>query len=60
MFQQLIKHFGSRKSFYTLLDVSKQAFSQHEKSGYLPPRLAILTEELTDGKFKAKNLIKGK
>ena len=60
MFQQLIKHFGNRKSFYTLLDVSKQSFSQYEKKGYLPPRLAILTEELTNGKFKAKNLIKGK
>ena len=57
MMNKLIEHFGSRKELYEALGVTRQALSQFEKLGGLPATRAIEIEQLTNGKFKASDLI---
>lgn len=54
----VIGHFGTRGKLAKALGVSRVAVSQFERQGYFPGVRAIQIEELTDGKFKAKDLIK--
>lgn len=60
MLNELIKYYGTRKALQEVLNITRQALSQHIALGYLPPGRAIEIEVLTEGKFKAKDLIKNK
>lgn len=57
--KSVIEHFGSSNKLAGALDVSSAAVSQWLDNGYFPPLRAIQIEEITKGKFKAKNLIGG-
>lgn len=56
--KQLIKHFGSQTALAKILNVDRAAVSQWLVSG-IPPKRAIEIEELTQGKFKAVDLVRG-
>jgi len=58
MFNELIEYFGSRKALYEALGITRQALFQFEAQGYLPAVRAIEVEKITEGKFKAGDLIK--
>ena len=60
MLNELIKYYGTRKALQEVLNITRQGLWQHIALGYLPPSLAIQIEVLTEGKFKAKDLIKNK
>jgi|TARA_R110000764_G_scaffold147168_3_gene235014 DNA-binding transcriptional regulator YdaS (Cro superfamily) len=60
MLNKLIKYYGSRRALHEALGITRQALSQHIVLGYLPPGRAIMIESLTNGDFKAKDLIKNK
>lgn len=57
MFKELIDYFGSRSAMAEALGVSRQAIAQFEAQGYLPAGRAIEVEEISGGKYKAKELI---
>ena len=57
MFKELIDYFGSRSAMAESLGVSRQAIAQFEAQGYLPAGRAIEVEEISGGKYKARNLI---
>ena len=57
MIDELIEHFGSRKALYEALGVTRQCLSQYEKRGFIAAKQAIKIEEITNGKFKAKDLL---
>ena len=60
--QEIFKHFGSQNKLAGILDVSTQAISHWKKKGCVPYKQAIEIEVLTEGKFKAVDLVakKGK
>jgi DNA-binding transcriptional regulator YdaS (Cro superfamily) len=53
----LVAHYGSQNKLAGALNVSSVAVGQWIKSGAIPPLRAIQIEKLTEGKFKAKDLI---
>lgn len=57
IFELLIEHFGSQNRLAGELDVSSVAVGQWIKAGAIPALRAIQIENLTDGLFKAKDLI---
>lgn len=56
---ELIEHFGNQNQMAKKLGVTRAYIWQWVKAGKVPARQAIKIEELTDGKFKAVDLIKG-
>ena len=58
MFLALVEYFGSRKAIYTQMNITRQAFSHYEVQGFFPPARAMEIEDLSDGRFKARDLIK--
>lgn len=56
---KLIEHFGSQYRLSKELRVTRAYVSQWVKAGKVPPLQAIKIEEITDGKFRAVDLIKG-
>lgn len=55
----VIEHFGNQAELAKALKVDPAAVSQWLSNGYIPPRRAIEIEMITDGKFKAVDLIGG-
>ena len=56
-FELIFKHFGSQNKLAGELDVSTQAISIWKNKGFIPPGNAIQIERLTNGKFKAVDLV---
>ncbi len=54
----LLSVFESEAEIARVLDVTPQYVNAWIKRGYTPPAYAIRLEELTDGKIKAKDLVK--
>ena len=54
---EVVKHFGGQYRLAGALNVSSAAVCLWIKGEKIPPLRAIQIEELTDGKFKAKDLI---
>lgn len=57
--EDLIGYFGSQKKLADALKVDRAAVSQWINAGHLPPLRAIQIEEMTNGDFKAIDLIRG-
>ena len=57
VFDELIKHFGSLNKLAGELDVTSVAVNQWFKAQAIPAYRAIQIESMTNGKFKAKDLI---
>lgn len=57
MFQDLFNHFGNQNKMAGELDVTTQAISQWVRDNKIPPARAIQIESITEGKFKAINLV---
>ena len=55
----VIEYFGNQAELAKALRVDPAAVSQWVANEHIPPRRAIEIEMLTDGKFKAIDLIKG-
>ena len=55
--ERVIEHFGSRAKLARVLGVDRSALTQWVRDGAFPPKRAIQIEELSDGKFKAKDII---
>ena len=55
----LVEHFGSQYRLAGALNVSSVAVHFWLRDGKLPPLRAIQVEEITNGKFKARDLIGG-
>ena len=55
----VIEHFGNQAELAKALKIDPAAVSQWLSNGYMPPRRAIEIEMMTDGKFKAVDLIGG-
>ncbi len=53
----LVEHYGSQNKLAGALNVSSVAVGQWLKQGTIPPLRAIQIEKLTEGKFKAADLI---
>tara|TARA_R100000541_G_scaffold34564_1_gene42970 strand:+ start:6772 stop:6951 length:180 start_codon:yes stop_codon:yes gene_type:complete len=56
---KLIEHFGSQYRLAKELRVTRAYVSHWFRDGKVPPLQAIKIEEITGGKFKAIDLIKG-
>lgn len=54
---RVIAHFGGKYRLANALDVSSSAVSIWVREGRFPPMRAIEIETLTDGKFKARDLV---
>jgi DNA-binding transcriptional regulator YdaS (Cro superfamily) len=54
---RLVVYFGGQYRLANALDVSSSAVSMWIKDGALPPMRAIQVERITDGKFKARDLV---
>jgi len=57
--KRLIDFMGGVRKFAGAMEVSTQAVYGWIDAGEIPPRRAIEVEEMTDGRFKAADLIKG-
>lgn len=59
-FEEVFNHFGSQNKLAGILDVSTQAVSHWKKNGSFPAKQAVEIERLTEGKFKAVDLVTNK
>lgn len=57
--KNIIQHFGSKAELARLLDVDRAAVAQWCRFG-LPPARAIEIETITNGKFKATDIVGAK
>jgi len=55
--QEIIKHFGGQSALAKKLNVDKAAVSQWVSYGFFPPKRAIQIERITNGLFKAVDMI---
>lgn len=60
MFNKVVSYFKGRIPMAEALGVTRQAVSQFESQGYFPASRAIEIEEISNGKFKAKDLVRQK
>lgn len=60
MFKEVVDYFGGRIPLALALGVTRQAVSQFERQGYFPANRAIQIEDITQGMFRAKELIRQK
>jgi DNA-binding transcriptional regulator YdaS (Cro superfamily) len=56
--KQIVKHFGYQAKLAKALNVTRMAVNQWVKDDKIPPAQAIKIEILTNGKFKAIDLVK--
>lgn len=56
--QDLIAHFGNKSRLADALNVSRSAVTQWGING-IPPMRAIAIESITEGKFKAADMVRG-
>lgn len=54
---RVITHFGGKYKLANALDVSSSAVSIWVREGKIPPMRAIEIETITNGKFKARDLV---
>ena len=54
---RLVTFYGGQYKLASALGVSSAAVSMWIKDGALPPGRAIQVERMTDGKFKARDLV---
>lgn len=57
LIEEIITHFGSRAKLARLLEVDRSAVTQWCNDNAFPPKRAIQIEVLSEGKFKAKDII---
>jgi len=57
LIEEIISHFGSRAKLARLLEVDRSAVTQWCQDRAFPPKRAIQIEVLSDGKFKAKDIV---
>jgi DNA-binding transcriptional regulator YdaS (Cro superfamily) len=57
MIEKIIEHFGGQAKLARVLNIDRSAVNQWLKSGTMPPYRAIQIEILTNGQFKAKDII---
>ncbi len=57
MFQQVVAHFGSQSELARAMGVSRSAVCQWKALGAIPPKQCKQIEVLTNGKFKALDLV---
>jgi len=57
MIQEIIEHFGNQYRLAKALDVERAAVNAWVRTGVIPPRRAIEIEVLTNGKFKAVDIL---
>ena len=60
MIEKVIDRFGSASKLAKALGVHRSAISQWADCGYLPPYRAVQVERLTNGEFKAVDLVEDK
>ena len=56
-FEDLVKYFGNQNKLSIKLNVSRQAVTQWKNAGFVPPAQAIEIERITQGMFKAVDLV---
>ncbi len=56
-FEELINHFGNQAKLAKALNVTRQAITLWKMADTIPPAQAVEIERLTDGKFKAVDLV---
>ena len=56
-FETVIEHFGNQANLARELDVTRQAITLWKIGGIIPPAQAVEIERITDGKFKAVDLV---
>lgn len=56
-FEQVIEHFGNQSKLALALGVTRQAVALWKIEGSIPPGNAVQIERLTEGKFKAIDLV---
>ena len=56
-FDDVVKHFGNQASMGRELGVTRQAITLWKIAGSVPPGNAVEIERLTEGKFKAVDLV---
>ena len=56
-FNSIFEHFGGQNKLAGILDVSTQAISAWKYVGYIPANNAVEIERITEGKFKAADLV---
>lgn len=59
MIKTIVEHFGGVAETARLLDVSQPAVSQWLKHKRIPPARAVQIEVLSEGKFKAADILQG-
>jgi hypothetical protein len=57
--EQTIQHFGGLSAAARAFEVDRQVVHSWRKRGYIPPRYAYVTEEVTGGAVTAKEVIDG-
>tara|TARA_R110000782_G_scaffold171288_2_gene263009 strand:- start:5925 stop:6113 length:189 start_codon:yes stop_codon:yes gene_type:complete len=57
MFEKLFNYFGNQNKMAGELDVTTQAISQWVRDNKIPPARAIQIESITNGAFKAVDLV---
>ena len=56
-FEKVVEHFGSQANLARELGVTRQAITLWKVLGAIPPGNAVEIERITNGKFKAVNLV---
>ena len=56
-FEELINHFGNQAKLAKALNVTRQAITLWKMADTIPPGNAVEIERITDGKFKAVDLV---
>jgi len=56
-FEKVINHFGSQANLARELNVTRQAITLWKVSGFIPSGNAVEIERITNGKFKAVDLV---
>jgi DNA-binding transcriptional regulator YdaS (Cro superfamily) len=57
VFAQMIAHFGCQSDLARELNVTRSAISQWRRRKRIPPAHAVKIERLSDGEFKAVDLV---
>lgn len=57
MIQEIIKHFGNQAKLAKKLGIGRAAVNHWSIRGIIPPNRAIQIEKLTEGKFKAIDIV---
>lgn len=59
MFEQVVQHFGNKARLAEAIGVTRQAVNSWKNDGFIPAGSAVEIERITDGKFRAIDLVEG-